>query len=510
MVISYSRSVELRTVRITTASGLVEGFARDGVTRWRSIPYAEPPVGKLRLRAPRPVKPWDGVLRCHRFANCAPQPRKYTVVGVGKYQRMSEDCLTLNVVAPDNEHKRPLPVMVFVHGGGYFLGSSATPVYDGASLARQGCVFVSMNYRLGALGAVDLSSLSTEAFPIDDNLHLRDVVMALRWVRDNIASFGGDPDAVTIFGESAGAHAVATLLAVPDAKGLFHQVISQSPAGGLASSVEQSEEYAVKFAALLGAQRSDAAAVLMTASPADLVAAFDRFITQESRNVPRAYPIGPTYGTDYLPLEPVGSLRSGKGHPVPLIIGNNAEEGKLFTRFLKLLPINEPMIELLLSTVEPVDRELLTAAYPSYPQAAACIELGGDFTFASAVWQIADAHSTHAPVHVYRYDYAPRMLRWFGLGATHAMELLAVFDVYRMSLGRLLSTAGDKRSALRITDDVQARWCTFARTGEPGPGWPEYSSANRAVMVFDSTSRVEYDPWAVRRQAWERFSLTRG
>lgn len=144
---------------------------------------------------------------------------------------MSEDCLTLNVVAPDTRYERPLPVMVFIHGGAYFLGSSATPVYDGASLARKGCVFVSVNYRLGALGAVDLSSLSTDAFRIDDNLYLRDLVMALRWVRDNIASFGGNPDAVTIFGESAGAHAVATLLAVPAAKGLFAQAISESPAG---------------------------------------------------------------------------------------------------------------------------------------------------------------------------------------------------------------------------------------------------------------------------------------
>lgn len=277
---------------------------------------------------------------------------------------MSEDCLTLNVVAPDTRYERPLPVMVFIHGGAYFLGSSATPVYDGASLARKGCVFVSVNYRLGALGAVDLSSLSTDAFRIDDNLYLRDLVMALRWVRDNIASFGGNPDAVTIFGESAGAHAVATLLAVPAAKGLFAQAISESPAGGLASSREQSEEYAARFAAILGARRRDAAAVLLTAPPTDLVATLDHLIMQESRNAPGVYPVGPTYGTDYLPLDPMDSLRLGKAHRVPLVVGNNAEEAKLFTRFLKLLPTNEPKIELLLSTVESADRERITAAYP--------------------------------------------------------------------------------------------------------------------------------------------------
>ena len=218
-------------VRATTASGTVEGFTRDGVNRWRSIPYARPPVGPLRLRAPQPVEPWPGVRYCHGFGYCAPQHRMYTILAPGKYQPMGEDCLTLNVVAPKRAADHPLPVMVFIHGGGYFMGSSATPIYDGAALARKGCVYVSVNYRLGPLGCLDLSSLSNEHITFDDNLFLRDLVMALRWVRDNIAVFGGDPDNVTIFGESAGAHAVATLLAVPAAKGLFAQVISESPGG---------------------------------------------------------------------------------------------------------------------------------------------------------------------------------------------------------------------------------------------------------------------------------------
>jgi len=149
------------TVRVTTAAGTVEGFTRDGVHRWRSIPYARPPVGALRFRAPQPAQPWPGVRYCHGFTKCAPQERRYTVMGVGKYQPMGEDCLTLNVVTPEATESDALPVMVFVHGGGYILGSSATPIYDGAALARRGCVYVSVNYRLGALGCLDLSALST-------------------------------------------------------------------------------------------------------------------------------------------------------------------------------------------------------------------------------------------------------------------------------------------------------------------------------------------------------------
>jgi para-nitrobenzyl esterase len=506
----YRRVMHEHIVRATIESGTVEGFTRDGVNGWRSIPYARPPLGRLRLRAPQPVEPWPGVRYCHGFGYCAPQQRMYTILAPGKYQPMSEDCLTLNVVTPKHPGDQLLPVMVFIHGGGYFMGSSATPIYDGAAVARKGCVYVSVNYRLGALGCLDLSSLSNKDVIFDDNLYLRDLVMALRWVRDNIAVFSGDPDNVTIFGESAGAHAVATLLAVPAAKGLFAQAILESPAAGLVRSTDVATEYATRFAALLGARKEDGAHIVMAARPADLVNAFDRLVRQGQREMLGAFAAGPTRDTDYLPLDPVEAMRAGKAHRVPLIVGTNAEEARLFGRFLKLLPMTEPMIERLLAETEPGERERITAAYPGYPDPAACIQFGGDFAFGSAAWQIAEAHSRHAPTYLYRYDYATRTLRWSGLGATHATELLAVFDVYRTKFGRLLTAAADRRSALRVSDDVQARWRTFSRTGVPGEDWPAYTRADRAVMVFDRRPRVEYDPYADRRQAWEGFSLVTG
>ncbi|MBE1548635.1 para-nitrobenzyl esterase [Mycobacterium sp. OAS707] len=497
-------------VRATIESGTVEGFTRDGVNRWRSIPYARPPVGPLRLRAPQPVEPWRGVRYCHGFGYCSPQQRMYTMVAPGKYQPMGEDCLTLNVVTPKRPSDQPLPVMVFIHGGGYFMGSSATPVYDGAALARKGCVYVSVNYRLNALGCLDLSSLSDQNITIDDNLFLRDLVMALRWVHDNIEVFGGDPGNVTIFGESAGAHAVATLLAVPAAKGLFAQAISESPAAGMVRSPEIAAEYATKFASLLGAGREDGASAVMAARPADLVNAFEQLVRQGQREMLGAFAAGPTRGTEYLPLDPVEAMRAGTAHRVPLIVGTNAEEARLFGRFLNLLPMTEPTIERLLAAVEPGERERITAAYPGYPNPAACIQFGSDFAFGSAAWQIAEAHSCHAPTYLYRYDYAPRTLRWSGFGATHATELLAVFDVYRTTFGRLLTAAADRRTTLRVSDDVQTRWRAFARTGVPGQDWPAYNSEDRAVMVLDRRPHVEYDPHADRRQAWEGFSLATG
>jgi para-nitrobenzyl esterase len=499
------------TVQVKTAAGTVEGFTRDRVNRWRSIPYARPPIGALRYRAPQPVQPWPGVRYCHGFGSCAPQQRMYTMLGPGRYQPMSEDCLTLNVVAPEDggpgAATEPLPVMVFIHGGGYILGSSATPIYDGASLARKGCVYVSVNYRLGPLGCLELSSLTGADATIDDNLFLRDLVMALRWVRDNIGAFGGDPDNVTIFGESAGAQAVTTLLATPDAKGLFAQAISQSPGSGMISSAEIAADYATRFVRQLGATESDAAQALLSARPAELVDALDRLVVEGQRDMLGAFAVGPTFGTEYLPEDPVSAIRGGRAHPVPLIVGTNADEGRLFTRFLKLLPTNEPAIERLLAQVETDARERILAAYPGYPNNNACVQFGGDFIFGSAVWQIAQAHSAFAPTYVYRFDYATRALKLSGMGATHATELLAVFDVYRSKFGRLLTAGVDARTARNVTDDVQKRWLAFADHGVPGPDWPQYTREERAVLLLDRRRRVVFDPNAQRRQAWEGFFL---
>ena len=499
-------------VQVSTASGVVEGFTRDGVNRWRSIPYAAPPLGALRFRAPEPVAPWRGVKGCHRYTACAPQHRVYTMTGINKYQPMSEDCLTLNVVtprwsgpAPDAE---PLPVMFFIHGGGYILGSSATPLYDGAALARRGFVYVSVNYRLGALGCLDLSSLSSPEVPIDSNLFLRDLVLALRWVQDNIPAFGGDPGNVTIFGESAGAHAVATLLAVPDAKGLFHRAISQSPASGMVSSQAVAAKFAERFVQRMGADPANPGPDLLRAAPEELVRATASVMKNSVNDVLGASAVGPTYGDDFLPLDPFEAMRQGVAHKVPLIVGTNAEEGRLFTRFIKMLPTSEHAIERILAHTPTEVRERILAAYPQYPDPKACIEFGGDMIFGTAAWQIAEAHAKLAPTYVYRYDFAPRTLHWAGLGATHATELLAVFGIYRSRVGALLTAGVDQRAAVKVSHQVQTRWQQFARTGVPGE-WPVYDRDQRPVLVFDRHTHVEYDPNQDRRQAWANFSMAR-
>ena len=236
--------------RVTTTDGMIEGKPVGNLTTWRGIPYAAPPVGPLRFRAPQPTQPWQGVRDATEWGNASVQHKRGTMLAVGKYQPSSEDCLTLNVLAPSTPSTTPRPVMVFIHGGAYTLGTSATPLYGGGSLVRRslqdgdGIIYVSVNYRLGALGYLDMSRFSTPERPFDSNLGLRDQVAALEWVKRNIAEFGGDPDNVTVFGESAGGNAVTTLMTVPAAKGLFAQAIAESSAPGMTTAKHRADQWA--------------------------------------------------------------------------------------------------------------------------------------------------------------------------------------------------------------------------------------------------------------------------
>jgi para-nitrobenzyl esterase len=265
--------------------------------------------------------------------------------------------------------------------------------------------------------------------------------------------------------------------------------------------------FADQFAGLLGARRGEAAATVKRAEPWRMIKALDRLLEDSVSALAGSFPIGPTVDGDYLPHEPVEAIALGEAHRVPVIVVNIADEGRLFTRWLKMMPMTERVIERMLADLDPQARARILAAYPDYQDPDACVRLGADMCFGTAAWQIADAHCRHAQTWLYRYDYAPRTLNWAGLGATHAMELLAVFDAYRTWLGSLLTLAADRPSALRVSRAIQSRWRAFGRTGVPGKGWPPYTDTDRPVMVFDSHSRVEFDPTAARRQAWEGFKL---
>ncbi|KIQ15963.1 carboxylesterase/lipase family protein [Rhodococcus sp. MEB064] len=492
---------------ITTSDGRVRGFVRRGIAQWRGIPYAQPPVGPLRLRAPQPLSPWEGVRDATSWGDAAVQDTARSPIGPVRGQASSEDCLTLNVCAPATPSATPRAVMVFIHGGAYTLGTSATSMYSGTSLVRRGdIVYVSLNYRLGALGYLDFRQFSTPERTFDSNLGLRDQIAALQWVQRNIAAFGGDPDNVTIFGESAGGNAVTTLTSIPATTGLFHRAISQSSAPGMVATSDRSATWGAEFVRLLGATPATAADTLATADTGALLKAAKRLGGKVLRETPGLIPFGPSVDGDLVPEAPLEAYRSGAAQAVPMIIGSNEHEGTLFPKWLDALPTDAARIDRLFADTDPSAKDRILAQYPGYPKGLSAIDFGGDFTFWRPSLEIADAHTEYAPTYVYRYDYSPRLFDLLKLYATHGSELFAVFGVYRSRVGKFFSLLGDRGGAARVTDEVQRQWLAFATTGAPESDWGRYELPTRATRIFDATTRMENDPLGARRAAWDGYT----
>ena len=501
---------------VETEEGPVDGRrgrrSRTGTTSWLGIPYAAPPVGDLRFRAPQPVEPWTQKIKtCYQYGPAPIQDKFLTARTDGRFHPRSEDCLTLNVFAPDTESTSPRPVMVFFYGGGYMFGGTSTPIYDGAFLARaRDVIVVTVNYRYGPFGFVDLSQFSTEERQFDSNLGLKDMVASLEWVQRNIAAFGGDKDRVTIFGESAGGAAVLTLMCTPAAEGLFHNAIAESPAPDLVVHQENATVIGDEFVRQLidparraGFERTDApldpaevVRVIDGASPADLHSAGKRLLGfVKAVDCSDPLPFAPVADGEYVPQAPIEAVMAGKTHPVPLIIGNNKEEGEFFDKLWNILPDSSHHL------VGLYDPEVRWELQQLYPGAKDAVRLSADAVFWIPTTIFAEHHAKRAPTYVYRYDYVPRALKAVGVGATHTMEMFAVFGTYRQALGVGLAATGSWGGTKRVTATVQSFWSWFARTGRPAEDWPTYDQ-DRQVMIIDDPTRVEADPDGRRRAAW--------
>ncbi len=409
--------------------------------------------------------------------------------------------------------------MVWFYGGAFVLGAASAPAYRGHRLARTGdVVYVSVNYRLGALGYLDFSSFSTPERPFDTNLGLRDQLAALRWVQENIAAFGGDPANVTIFGESAGAISVTTLMTVPSARGLFHRAIAESSAPGIAWSVERASGWARQYLRELagvngipvpGTGRdplpaATAVRLLDAASTEDLLAA-SRGMRNAADDTPGVLLTGPTVDGDLLPEAPLDAFEAGRSHPVPLIIGTNDTEGRLFELpGLRLdLLVSDERAHALFAATQPELSDQVLATYRGAPYRK---DLGGDYMFWYPSLQVMESHAAAGnPVYAYRYDLAPRLLRLLGLRATHASELYAVFGLADSRIGRALTILGGRRDLRAASDRIQRNWTAFAHDGEPAGFWPRYTSDARLTRIIDATDRIESDPRRERRLAWRGF-----
>jgi para-nitrobenzyl esterase len=495
---------------VVTAAGAVRGRDDGRVAAWRGIRYAEPPTGDRRWRAPVPAAPWSGVVDAIRFGPAAPQrpsPSVPLAPGEPGGAVMDEDCLFLNVVRPsaDPPSGRLRPVMVWVHGGAYALGASSQLVYRGDTLAAGGdVVVVTLNYRLGALGFLDLGSVGADG--AQTNLALRDVLLALHWVRENIAAFGGDPTAVTVFGQSAGAGLVTALLASPAADGLFQRAIAESPPAGSMYGPERSAVVARRFLDHLGVGADE----LRSIPVERIVDAGAAVYTEIPREHPGMLAFAPLVGDDVLPEAPIRVLSEGRGLPVPLVIGTNRDEATLF-RLLRspLLPIRRAALQRMFAAMrEELEdgralppRERILAAYPGLPLSRG-VRVATDIAFRMPALWVAAGHAAIAPTYLYRFDFAPPLLRLTGVGAAHATELPYVWGEFRGVPRDPSFLLGGRRPARAVSKRMRGRWTAFAHDGVPGAGWPAYDTDGRASLVIGREDRVVADLDAALRAGW--------
>ncbi|CAN5159264.1 carboxylesterase/lipase family protein [soil metagenome] len=502
----------MAAMRVETNAGSVEGVLRRGLRMWRGIPYAAPPVGALRFAAPQPPTPWSGVRQAIDFGPVAPQDRDGQFTGPPTGVEMSEDCLTLNVIAPPEGEG--LPVMFWIHGGAYSVGSSREIRRQGEALVAGGVVFVNLNYRLGALGYLDFSSFSTPEQRFDSNLGLRDQVAGLEWVRDNIRGFGGDPDNVTLMGESAGANAVTTLMAVPAAAGLFARAIAQSAPPDAVYPRAMTAQWAAEYVELLSetidnlstdsTSPEDAGELLMTAPADALVRATTRMALATPDKHPGTIALCPVIDGDFLPERPLDAFMEGRAHAVPLLIGTNDREGSLFHGKRDILATTPSRIRAIFARTRKKARKAVKAQYPGLPKRRPAADFGGDYAFWFPTVKVAERHARFAPVYFYRFDISTRLLRLSGYDATHGLEMFALFDRMDGPFGRALGLLGGRSAFKRAGERMRARWLEFAKRGAVS-AWPTYTRRKRRTLIIDVVDRIEEDPRADRRRAWQEF-----
>lgn len=435
-------------------AGVLDGEA----AVFKGVPYAAAPVGSLRWAPPQTPAGWMGLRDASQFGPICPQPK-----GARRLEAsvQSEDCLTLNVWTPARRPVQPMPVMVWIHGGGFETGSGSDPLYDGKAFARDGVVLVTINYRLGLLGFFAHPSLTKAAGPKAPlaNYGLMDQVAALSWVKRNISAFGGDPSNVTVFGESAGGAAIVTLLTTPTATGLFQKAIAESAGFWFGSPpLSKAEARGVQIAVASGA--ADGSLSSLRALPVAKLLGFpgDAQTIIDGR---------------FLPRPPEEVLRSGHAIDVPLIVGTNSGEGSL-------LGDSDPS-----ETLRSIPADELNALYADAPDDAARARIAfNDWGFAAPSRWLAAKEATGAPAWLYRFSYISRRGS-AQLGAAHGSELIDVFESEAMWTA--LKLAPDMPD-IQMAKTLHGCWVAFARTGRPDgcvtPSWSPYSPQTDNLIEF--------------------------
>ncbi len=486
---------------IETRQGLLRGTTENNVRVWRGVRYAQAPVAELRFKTPQPPQNWEGIKEAFAFGNIAPQPANDDMGGDGV---QSEDCLFLNVWSPKKTEIKK-PVMFWIHGGGFVMGSGSSAMYNGSHLSKNGdVVVVTINYRLGPLGFLYLEEYNNDSLNFPSNLGLLDQVAALKWVKENISAFGGDPDNITIFGESAGANSVLSLLTSPETKGLFHKAIVQSGAELSVTNKQKAAAEAKEFLQLLGISENEIYK-LRRLSIDTLLAASERLFQKRVKNKEDVMFFIPVSGTEFLPFIPLDAIQQGIAKDIPMLIGTNRDEANLFAKMkpAAITPEEETVENYLeRNGMKPFAKQLLSL-YPEYPSRNSILAMITDGIFQIPSIRIADAQSNFASTYSYRFDWTSFPIRLIGLGACHGMELPFVFNTFHSGAGKRIIKAASNRRVHKLSKEMQKSWSNFAHTGKPDNNWQPYDTKNRSTLIFDNTIKIVSDPVARLRQGWD-------
>ncbi|WP_449061330.1 carboxylesterase/lipase family protein [Planomonospora algeriensis] len=490
---------------VQAAAGRLRGGWEEGVAVFRGIPFAEPPVGDLRFAPPRPVRGWSGVREALSYGPPPPQGGHFGMNALSQ-DVAGDDWLTLNVWSPEPGPRAGLPVMVWIHGGAYGIGMSGLPEYDGGRLARDGgVVVVTFNYRVGIEGFAQL-----EGAPA--NRGLLDQVAALEWVRDNIRAFGGDPDRVTVFGQSAGGGSVAALLAMDRAAGLFRRAVVQS-AQGTFFSPELAADIAAACAAELGSRPTVAdlsgAAPRRLSAAADAVGAkMDQWAQRWGLPAHRTIPFSPVVDGEVLAVTPWRALDDGAGRDLELLVGHTRDEQRLFTAISGLLgEVSEEQAAnaLHLFAPGPDGARRYREAFPAAGPEELYELVHSDWLFRMPSLHLAEAQTAAGGrTHVYELDWsAPGMGGVFG--ACHGLDVPLVFG--NLDRGRPAMLIGEAPfpEAEALSARMRAAWASFAAHGDPG--WPAYDTGRRLVQRFDTRPVVTAYPEEPSRRIWRSHTF---
>lgn len=476
---------------IKTRTGRFEGFVTDkGVHAFLGIPYAQQPVGALRWKAPQPLEDSDELFEAKRLGNTAVQV--YDEVELASQQPQGEDCLSLNVWVKDPSVKKQ-PVMVYIHGGAFFSGGSSDPLYDGENFAaRKEVVIVTINYRLNIFGSLYLKAVpGGEEYPDAGHLSIMDQAAALRWVKENIAAFGGDPDNITLFGESAGSASMALLAVAPAAKGLFRRAICESGPIQLYKTPEIASIYAREFAEILGCFTAQEMA---QKSVQEILAAVEEMCERRHFEVSLMY--SPVCDGTFLPKKPMKAWKEGAARDVVFMMGSTDDEFNYFTFYFK--PEEMPAFwhgQFNIHFDGEVDPEVWERAYQeAYPERSltdSYIDFMNNTGFFVGCDLMAEEQSAFNKVYVYRFAYKSTIE---GMGACHAIEIPFVMQNLDTPDGLEFTGPNPPQD---LADKMNDTWYAFACTGDPGTealgSWPEYTPDDHVTMFIDDAT------WEPRR-----------